>query len=100
PARTHPNSSPTRRSSDLMLLADMRQNLIKGDRALEERLMLDRWVYQPGIPPNMVRPPAGTFVEQDKAAAAFAAGGAPPQAWGRRSEEHTSELQSPYDVVC
>ena len=33
--------------------------------------MLDRWVYQPGIPPNMVRPPADTFAEQDKAAAAF-----------------------------
>jgi leukotriene-A4 hydrolase len=66
-----------------MLLADMRQNLIKGDRALENRLMLERWVYQPGIPPNMARPPASTFAEQDKAAAGFAAGGAPPQAWGR-----------------
>ena len=51
-----------------MLLADMRQNLVKGDKALEDRLMLDRWVYQPGIPPNMVRPPASTFAEQDKAA--------------------------------
>jgi leukotriene-A4 hydrolase len=64
-----------------MLLADMRQNLVKGDQALENRLMLDRWVYQPGIPPNMVRPPASTFVEQDRAAAAFANGAAPPQAW-------------------
>ena len=34
--------------------------------------MLDRWVYQPGIPPNMVRPPADTFAAQDKAAANFA----------------------------
>ncbi len=65
-----------------MLLADMRQNLVKGDKALESRLMLDRWVYQPGIPPNMARPPAGTFAEQDKAAAAFANGGPPPLAWG------------------
>jgi leukotriene-A4 hydrolase len=65
-----------------MLLADMRQNLVKGDKALESRLMLDRWVYQPGIPPNMTRPPAGTFAEQDKAAAAFANGGPPPLAWG------------------
>ena len=31
----------------------------------------------------MVRPPASTFAEQDKAAAAFAAGGAPPTAWTR-----------------
>jgi leukotriene-A4 hydrolase len=61
----------------------MRQNLVKGDKALENRLMLDRWVYQPGIPPNMVRPPASTFAEQDKAAATFASGGPPPQAWAR-----------------
>jgi leukotriene-A4 hydrolase len=66
-----------------MLLADMRENLVKGDGALEARLMLDRWVYQPGIPPNMARPPASTFAEQDKVAAAFASGGSPPQAWRR-----------------
>ena len=66
-----------------MFLADIRQNLVKGDRALEDRLMLDRWVYQPGIPPNMALPPASTFAEQDKSAAAFVGGAAPPQAWGR-----------------
>ena len=64
-----------------MFLADIRQNLVKGDKQLEDRLMLDRWVYQPGIPPNMARPPADTFAEQDKAAAAFASGGAAPSAW-------------------
>ena len=64
-----------------MFLADIRQNLVKGDQALEKRLMLDRWVYQPGIPPNMVRPPADTFAEQDKASSAFAAGTAAPDAW-------------------
>ncbi len=51
-----------------MFLADLRQNLIKGDKSLENKLMLDRWVYQPGVPPNMVRPPAGTFAEVDAAA--------------------------------
>jgi hypothetical protein len=66
-----------------MLLADIRHNLVKGDAALEGKLMLDRWVGQPGIPPNMVRPPAATFAEQDKAAAAFAGGAVPPQAWPR-----------------
>jgi hypothetical protein len=66
-----------------MLLADMRQNLIKGDKALENKLMLDRWVYQPGLPPNMVRPPASTFAEPDKAAANFAKTAARPQQWGQ-----------------
>jgi len=64
-----------------MFLADIRQNLVKGDKALENKLMLGRWVYQPGIPPNIARPPAGTFVEQDKASAAFAVGSQAPQAW-------------------
>jgi aminopeptidase N len=66
-----------------MFLADIRQNLVKGDTALEQKLMLDRWVYQPGIPSNMVRPPAGIFAEQDRAVAVFAGGGAPPQAWAQ-----------------
>jgi aminopeptidase N len=66
-----------------IFLADLRANLVKGDEALERKLMLDRWVYQPGIPPNMVRPPAGTFAEQDKATAAFATGAAPPQSWAQ-----------------
>jgi hypothetical protein len=66
-----------------IFLADIRQHLVKDDRALENKLMLDRWVYQPGIPPNMVRPPATTFAEQDQAAATFAGGAAPPQGWGQ-----------------
>jgi aminopeptidase N len=66
-----------------MFLADLRANLVKGDKALEDRLLLDRWVYQPGIPPNMVRPPAGTFAEQDKASAAFAGGAPAPRAWAQ-----------------
>jgi aminopeptidase N len=64
-----------------MFLADIRQKLVKGDKSLENKLMLDRWVYQPGIPPNMVRPPATTFAEQDKAEGAFAAGGSVPASW-------------------
>jgi aminopeptidase N len=64
-----------------MFLADIRANLVKSDRALEDKLMLDRWVYQPGIPPNMARPPATTFAEQDRAGAAFARGGAVPADW-------------------
>ena len=64
-----------------MFLADIRQNLIKGDKALENKLMLDAWVYRPGVPPNMTRPPADTFAEQDMASSAFAGGAAPPSGW-------------------
>lgn len=70
-----------------MFLADIRQNLVKGDKALENKLMLDRWVYQPGIPPNAVRPPATTFAEQDKATAAFARGAPAPANWSSWNTE-------------
>ena len=66
-----------------MFLADLRQNLIKDDKRLENRLMLDRWVYRPGVPPNMVRSPASTFTEQDRASRAVAGGRTAPSAWAR-----------------
>ena len=46
--------------------------------------MLDRWVYKPGIPPNMVKPDPNAFAAVDRAVAAFAGGGAPDAAlWSR-----------------
>jgi leukotriene-A4 hydrolase len=66
-----------------LFLADLRQHLIKGDTGLEARLMLDRWIDQPGIPPNIVRPPATVFAAPDAGAAAFARGEPPSAAWHR-----------------
>jgi aminopeptidase N len=67
-----------------IFLADLRQHLIGGDQALERKLMLDRWVYKPGIPPNMVKPDPNAFAEVDRAVAAFAGGGAADTAlWSR-----------------
>ncbi|MFN3725650.1 MAG: M1 family metallopeptidase [Allosphingosinicella sp.] len=65
-------------------LADLRANLVQGDAALEQRLMLDQWVYQPGLPSNVARPDPAAFAEVDQAVAAFSAGGPPPasfQGW-------------------
>jgi len=63
-------------------LADLRANLVKGDRELEKQLMLDRWVYEPGLPPNVARPDPAAFAEVDKAVSAFVAGGAAPAGFG------------------
>ncbi|HWT13739.1 MAG TPA: M1 family metallopeptidase [Allosphingosinicella sp.] len=60
-------------------LADLREHLVRGDRALEERLMLDQWVYQPGLPDNAARPDPAAFAEVDRAVQAFGAGGAAAQ---------------------
>lgn len=57
-------------------LADLRKNLIKGDRALEAKLQLDRWVFEPGIPSNAVRVRSQTLRQIDAQLAAFNAGGA------------------------
>jgi aminopeptidase N len=57
-------------------LADLRANLVRGDAALEVRLELDRWVYQPGVPDNAARPDPAAFAAVDSALARFNAGGA------------------------
>jgi hypothetical protein len=61
-------------------LADLRANLVKGDKALEERLKLDEWVYKPGLPANAARPDPAAFVQVDEAVRAFQAGGPAPAA--------------------
>lgn len=57
-------------------LADLRANLIKGDTALEAKLELDRWAYQPGLPDNAVHVHSATLAKIDQAVAAFGKGAA------------------------
>ena len=67
-----------------IFLDDIRKNLVRGDKALEAKLMLDQWVYGTGIPSNIVRPDPAVFAEVDKAVKSFDSGGAPdPAAWAR-----------------
>ncbi|MBB4839652.1 aminopeptidase N [Sphingomonas kyeonggiensis] len=56
-------------------LADLRANLIKGDKALEAKLELDRWAYQAGLPDNAVHVTSATLAAVDAKLAAFNAGG-------------------------
>jgi aminopeptidase N len=55
-------------------LSDIRANLVRGDRALEQRLELDRWAYAPGLPGNAERPTSATLARIDAQAQSFAAG--------------------------
>ena len=65
-------------------LADIREHLVNGDKALEGKLQLDRWVYQPGLPGNVARPDPAAFADVDKAVRGFAAGGPlDAMAWGK-----------------
>jgi leukotriene-A4 hydrolase len=55
-------------------LKDIRANLIKGDPSLEHDLMLDRWVYQPGLPDNAVHVRSTTLAAVDARLKAFNTG--------------------------
>jgi leukotriene-A4 hydrolase len=59
-------------------LADLRKQLIKGDVQLEQKLGLDAWVFEPGLPANAVHITAAAFAQVDAAASAFAASGELP----------------------
>ena len=52
-------------------LEDIRTHLIKGDAALEQRLQLNAWVYEPGLPSNVQAPVSHAFEPVDAAARAF-----------------------------
>ena len=67
-----------------LFLADIRDHLVKGDKELEAKLMLDQWVGQPGIPSNIAKADPQAFAEVDSAVAAFRSGKLPDSAaWGR-----------------
>jgi aminopeptidase N len=75
------------------MLADMRRNLIRGDAQLEQRLQLNRWVYQPGIPENVVVPQSTAFAAVEREAKAWAAGARPLSAvpwrsWTTQERQH------------
>ena len=61
-------------------LADFRQHVVRGDAALEARLMLDQWAYEPGIPANAVAPVASGFDDIPGYIEHFVSGGPPAAA--------------------
>ncbi|HXH00181.1 MAG TPA: M1 family metallopeptidase [Sphingomicrobium sp.] len=67
-----------------IFLADLRKHLIKGDQALENKLQLDRWVNDSGVPTNVAPADPQAFAEVDSAVATFKNGTQPEAAtWTR-----------------
>ena len=60
-------------------LEDIRTHLVT-TKALEDQLMMDAWIYQPGMPSNWVPPVSDAFVPVDAAARAFFADKGPASA--------------------
>ncbi len=65
-------------------LANMREDLIKGDTALEEKINIDGWVYGPGLPDNSPAIRSERFEVVDDEVARWVAGG---DAAGLRADE-------------
>jgi leukotriene-A4 hydrolase len=55
-------------------VAYLKQNLLGGDEALIQKLQIDAWVFNPGIPANAVQPHSDAFTAVDRAVQAFTAG--------------------------
>ena len=55
-------------------LADLRANLLREDPQLEQRLRIQEWVYQPGLPENATVPQSDAFTRVEAQAQAFAGG--------------------------
>lgn len=69
-------------ATSAMLLADMRANLVRGEAGLEARLMLEAWIYAPGLPANVARPDPEAFAHIDRAVASYGRTGiADPASW-------------------
>jgi leukotriene-A4 hydrolase len=57
-----------------LFLQDIRTHLVT-TKALEDQIMMDAWIYQPGMPSNWQPPVSNAFVPVDAAARAFTTGG-------------------------
>src|SRR5690606_21886803 len=57
-----------------MFLEDIRAHLVRGDAQLESALMLEQWIYQPGLPSNALEPVSDAFTRVDAEVARFVAG--------------------------
>ncbi|MEP7316913.1 MAG: M1 family metallopeptidase, partial [Sphingomicrobium sp.] len=75
-----------------MFLADVREQLVKGDKALEGKLQLDRWVYEPGIPTNTIAADPQAFARADAAVASFPSMGTPPADWAQWTTDEKLRL--------
>ncbi len=63
-----------------MFYEDMLANLVRSD-AERDQLMLQEWIFEPGLPSNVVRPDPAAFAEIDRAVADYANSGVIPASW-------------------
>ncbi len=75
-----------------LFLDDLRTHLLAGDEALEEKLNLEQWLYEPGLPDNAPIPASDALQRVEQQAKGFV-GGAPASsidagAWTTQEWQH------------
>jgi leukotriene-A4 hydrolase len=55
-------------------VAYLREHLLRGDTQLEEKLKLQEWLYEPGLPDNAIVPTSAALLRVERDAKAFADG--------------------------
>ncbi|MDC7677001.1 M1 family metallopeptidase [Asticcacaulis machinosus] len=60
-------------------IEDLSENLLKGDKALEDKINVRAWIYDPGLPTNIIVPKSDAFDKVDAQVAAFIGGAAPAE---------------------
>ena len=73
-------------------VAYLREHLLRGDKQLEQKLRVDEWLYQPGLPDNAIVPTSDTLLRVERDAKAFA-GGTPASAISAAPGWSTQEWQ-------
>ena len=63
-----------------LLLEDMQENLVRSP-AEAKKLMLREWIFEPGLPANVVKPDPQAFAQVDAAVHAYATGNTIPGAF-------------------
>ncbi len=71
---------------------DLREHLFKGDVALEDKLQLQAWLYQVGVPSNVEVRQSDAFAKVEQAAARFMTSGkasdVPFESWSTQEQLH------------
>ena len=82
-------------------IADLRAHLIAGDAGLEQRVRLEEWLFEPGLPDNAVPPSSAALDLVDQQVQRFAGGGAAAAVkaasagWSTQEWQHFLESQPP-----
>ena len=84
-------------------VADLRQELVRDDRALDARIDVERWLNEPGLPDSAATPASAAFTQVEAEAKRFAGGAAASslqvKGWTPQQWQHLLETLRPVKLT-